>query len=814
MKRLILTALLLVSACSTPSEPVLTAGSARLVVEGETLTLMRDAVRLVSLAADAFELGLVGAIDDNAAYDPYWLLVDEPMATRDEADWQPAKSLTVTSVTKSRLEASLTFEDGTASLVFESQADGRISARFVPSVSDGAIAFIRLRLTSASNTEGYYGLGQWPDEVNHRGKLRPMQMEADLTMESANNEVHVPVPFLIGTTGWGVFVESRRPGVFDVATQSDALVEITYGTAEESGEGLSFHLFTAAHPLDLTRRYYDVTGDPLLPAEWALGPLIWRNDNKDQAEVLDDARLIRELDLPTSGIWIDRPYATGVNTFDFHADKFPDPPAMIKALHDAGLRVSLWHTPYVAPASHAEASTSLHEEALEKGYFPPRSGTLLNKWGAPIDFTNPDAYAWWQKNIRRYTDLGIEGFKLDFAEDVIASFYGSRSFWQFHDGQTERTMHYGYTKLYHQVYAQTLPASGSFLLARAGRWGDQKNVSVIWPGDLSASLAKFGDSKGDGKGRYVGGLPVAVIQSLTLGASGFPFYGSDTGGYLKSPPNEETFIRWVQHTALSTVMQVGDASSQPPWEYTEANGRSETTLDIYRRYARLHMRLFPYEWTYAKRIAEDGRPIARALGLAHPELGLHPNDVYLFGDNLLVAPVVEPGVTSRDVTLPAGDWYDWWTGEKYSGAVTLDAPLETLPLVMRAGSMVPMLRPTIDTTAPATDEGVESYANDPGALWVRVAPGGSSTFEVFDGTRLDQSSVGGERSVSVEPGSKFVGTVFELVATAKPALVLLNGDVLPELVELGDARGWTWTAEVGGTLWVKVVGAGAVTLTP
>lgn len=774
---------------------------------------MRDDVRLVSFAANAFELGLVSAIDDNAAYDPYWLLVDEPMATPDEADWQPATSLTVTSATESKLEASLTFEDGTASLVFEAQGDGRIGAKFVPAATDGAIAFIRLRLSSADDSEGYYGLGQWPDRVNHRGQVRPMQMEADLTMESANNEVHVPVPFLIGTSGWGVFVESRRVGVFDVATQADDLIEITYGTAEESNEGLAFHLFTAAHPLDLTRRYYDVTGDPLLPAEWALGPLFWRNDNVNQAEVLDDIRLIRELDLPTSGMWIDRPYANGVNTFDFHTENYPDPPAMIQAIHDAGLRVAVWHTPYVAPATHHEAATALHEEALEKGYFPPRSGTLLNKWSAPIDFTNPDAYAWWQNHVRRYTDLGIEGFKLDFAEDVIASVYGARSFWRFHDGQTERTMHYGYTRLYHQVYAETLPASGGFLLARTGRWGDQKNVSVIWPGDLSASLAKFGDSKGDGKGRYVGGLPVAVIQSLTLGPSGFPFYGSDTGGYLKSPPNEETFIRWVQHTALSPVMQVGDASSQPPWEYNEKNGRSDSTLAIYRRYARLHMRLFPYEWTYAKKIAEDGRPICRALGLAHPELGLHPNDVYLFGDNLLVAPVVEPDVTSRDVTLPSGDWYDWWTGEKYSGAVTLAAPLETLPLVMRAGSLVPMLRPNIDTTAPATLEGVESYANDPGALWVRVAPGGSSSFQVFDGTRLEHSTADGNRTLSVTPGGKFVGTVFELVATAKPSSVSENGAALPTLTDLEDAsEGWMWSADTGGTLWVKVGGAATITI--
>ena len=174
---------------------------------------------------------------------------------------------------------------------------------------------------------------------------------------------------------------------------------------------------------------------------------------------------------------------------------------------------------------------------------------------------------------------------------------------------------------------------------------------------------------------------------------------------------------------------VGDASSQMPWEFLPDNGRDEEALDTFRTYARLHVRLFPYEWTLAKRIAADGRPITRPIGLAFPELvGDAPEDEYMFGDDLLVAPVVVRGATSRAVTLPPGDWADWWDGASYAGGaagavVTVAAPLGKLPLFVRAGGIVPMLRPTIDTMAPAALAGIESFATDAGALFVRIAPG-------------------------------------------------------------------------------------------
>jgi alpha-D-xyloside xylohydrolase len=807
--------------------------------EGQ-IRLTRGGEVLLRLPLAGLQVGSVPALQESVNYDPYWLEYGEDLLPRAELEdlrWHRASDAEVVSsgagagagARDQSLALRLHLTEGLAAeLRLRADGPGRFSAQLVPDVEAAAragraVAFIRLS-PRATGEEGFYGLGEWPDEVNHRGKVRPMQMEFDNT-ESANNENHVPVPLLIGTRGWGLFVESRHVGVFAVANKEPDLIEVTYGTAFQSAAGLRFHLLSAGHPLDILRRYFEITGFPLLPAEWGLGPWIWRNENRDQAQVEDDIRKIRGLDLATSAIWIDRPYASGVNSFDFKPSQFPNPKEMIRQAHAAGLRMALWSTPYLEDAA---ATRPLRQEAIEKGYYPKRSGLPFNSWfEKPIDFTNPQAYAFWQGLIRRYTDLGIEGFKLDYAEDVVPGLGTARNAWLFADGSEERTMHHDYTLLYHRVYAETLPRSGGYLLCRAGRWGDQRNVSVIWPGDMDATFTRHKErfvprpEKGDKKEVIgVGGLPATVAQGLGLSASGFPFFGADTGGYIHGPPSRELFIRWFQQTALSTVMNVGDSTSQTPWETTPENMRDQTALDRYREYARLHLRLFPYEWTYAQRMKEDGRPITRPLGLAHPELGAHPPDEYLFGDDLLVAPVVAAGQMSRQVVLPAGQWLRYWDGAVYDGGaggvtVTVPAPLndpDGLPLLVRAGAIVPLLRPEIDTLSPATLPGVESFANDPGVLWVRVFSGPASRFTVYDGAQISQEP-GAPSMIEVKGGSVFgKGFMIERVRTGRPAGVSRGGQAMPERATLQvlttAEEGWFWEAAAGGTLWIKV-GPGA-----
>jgi alpha-D-xyloside xylohydrolase len=805
-------AILLCAACGDNLEPPavpLASGPATISIDNGALTFARDGQTLLAFHAASFQIGTVDDLDSGDSFDPYYLFLDPPMPPT-SLQWRVAGSLAIASSSDAQLVIALAADGANGTVTIAPAAPGCFTLVLAAtSTTSQSVAYLRVR-PDADATEGFYGLGEWGDAVDNRGTLRPMQMEADLTSESSDNEDHVPVPLVIGTRGWGAFVQSDRPGAFDVARQSPTLVDITFGTGDASPDGLTVQLFSADQPLDILARYFDLTGYPGVPAPWAYGPLLWRDENSNQAQVIDDISQIRTRHLAASGMWFDRPYATGVETFDFDPVKFPDPPTMLQALHDAGLRYGVWHAPYVAPAGNSEDPAGTQNAYADAhGFFPPTTAVFVNPWGKPIDFTNPDAYAWWQQNLASYTALGIEGFKLDYGEDVVVGLLGARVPWLFADGSDERTMHRGYQLLYHRVYRELLDPAGAFVLARTGRWGDQIRGTIIWPGDLDASFAQRGDPL-DGKGA-VGGLPAALIEGLSLSASGFPFYASDTAGYRHSPAPEECWVRWVEANAVASAMNIGDASSEQPWEFTADNGRTQTDLDRYARYTLLHLRLFPYAWTYAQQIAATGRPIARPFGLAWPAMGQQPNDEYMFGDALLVAPVVSEGATSRMVWFPPGTWIDWWTGAPIAGGAqeAVDADLDTLPLFLAAGSIVPMLRDTIETLAPTAT--ADSFATSAGILTARVAPGPASSFTVYDGTELAQAP----GTLAYTPGTVFAqGARFELIATPMPASVHANGVVLPQAQSLAalDGSGWFWEPATGGTLWILVPGAATITV--
>lgn len=769
--------------CISGGEPEPVGAGATFVATDDGFVWVFEGAARLRFPLDAFEVGIVPALDPDASYDPWW-----PIGGM---TWHAATSAV-------RLDgATWSLEHGAGGgsvLAVGASTDSRVALSWTP--RDPLVAALRIR-PNANAEEGFYGLGEWFDRPEHRGQRRALQLELDASIESVYNEVHAPIPLLIGTTGWGLFLDDAHPQVWEVATASPERVDVTVGLGADGPAGLDFHLFARPSAIEVLQDFHAVSGAPTLPAPWTWGPLLWRDENTGQAEVEADVQTMRDLDLAASGIWIDRPYASGVNTFDFASSDWPDPAGMIEFARDRGLRVSVWHTPYLDP----DEATALHDEALAAGFYPPLAPPIaFNAWGTPIDFSNPAAVLWWREQLAGYAAMGIEGYKLDYGEDVVVGANGGRLPWSFADGTDERTMHKRYAALYHETYAALLPEDGGFLLCRAAVAGDQVRARVIWPGDLAADLSHHREAvviDGLSTGS-VGGLPAAVSAAMSTSASGFPLFGSDTGGYKRSPPNDETWRRWFAHTALSSVMQVGNSASVQPWELEDA-GWSEDSLDEFRAFARLHLRLFPYGWS----VLSAGMPLVRPLGMVAPEVG-HPEDAYLFGPDLVVAPVVDAGAVSRVVPLPAGRWTDWWTGETVDGPVdlTVDAPLGALPLFLRQGAAVAMLRPTIDTLAPVGVEGVDSFAADAGPLWWRVTAGeGGAT--LLDGTDVTVSE-GPPWTFAWSPGDLWVqGGVLEWVDVEA---VDVRIDDVP-LVESADGTVEGWSTS-GRSTWVTVPPAG------
>lgn len=821
MSRLFVVCLASASAACTdeggrrPVSAELRAGDYRLIVDDRPgLRLQRIDDVLVRIEPDGLRLGLAGPVDDATNYDPYRIFVPTGLYVPPvEPVFVAPTSATFEDSDDGELRLALSYEGGrSATFTARATGDGRFALTFVPTAGIDEIAYLSVSSRSHGD-EGFYGLGELSDDVNQRGKTRAMQIELEPTNESGYNDAHAPIPLLIGTRGWGLFAKTRLPTAFDVATRADDLVETVVGTGTRSKDGVELHLYGADHPLDIPARYYADTGAPKLPARWALGPWIWRDENDDQAQVERDLDALRDLDLATTGYWIDRPYATGVNTFDFEPARFPDAPSMLAKARALGMHTALWHVPYLDESDPSTAS--LVADAEQQGFYPTEHGVALNKWGTVLDLTNPDAVAWWQDKLQAYIALGIEGFKLDYAEDIVIGPTANRVRWSFADGSNETTQHSEYQLHYHRTYAELMPKGGGFLLTRTARWGDHVNGTILWPGDLDATFAKRGEAMTDGGENYLatGGFPASIVCGLSLAASGHAFYGADTGGYRHAPPDNELFSRWFEQTALSVVMQVGTNTNDVAWEPTPENGFDAALLDRYRDYARLHLRLFPYVWSHAARLPFGGRPIARALGFAYPELGVHPNDVYLLGDDLLVAPVVTRGATSREVTFPNGRWIHWFTGEVFDGdglsglPVAVDAPIGRLPLFVRAGGLVPMLRPTIDTLAPTTEpERVDSYASSPGKVFVRGVAKYPGRFELFDGSRVEVASDAARSTLEFAPGAELTeGAVFELLDASAPS-TLEGGNASEARSSEAEvaAQGGHYYDEGRRVLWVAV----------
>ena len=497
---------------------------------------------------------------------------------------------------------------------------------------------------------------------------------------------YAPVPWLLASRGYALWIESSGDGV-----ELDLAHRISVSTRAAAGP-FRLHVLTDPTPAARLRRFLRLSGSlPALLPEWAYGHWKSRDVYEHQRDVEDDFDGYGRNALPLDAIVIDSPWETQYNTWEPNPHQFDDFEDMVTRFRAHGVRTVVWVTPWVNLESvdgqrppdpeserlHREPAPN-YEPAARAGHFVKTADgkPFVARWwmgtGSPIDFTSPAAEKWWRELAKRALRLGVEGIKADDGE----GYYFPPDV-RFADGRSGAEAAWAYGLLYRRSMQRALdevhPGAG-VLFGRSG-WTGQQGVGVTWGGDQASDFWS---------------LETLVTATLTAAASGFSNWSHDVGGYLGerlvSRCPKELLLRWAWFGCFTPLMQAHGRFAQEAWTY------DAETLAAYRAAVLLHERLVPYVRAAAATAARTGLPIVRPLLLTDPrdERGWTLADQYGYGPALWVAPVLEEGAREREVSLPRGDWIDFWTGERHRGGGELlaPAPLDRIPVYVRAGSIV------------------------------------------------------------------------------------------------------------------------------
>lgn len=529
--------------------------------------------------------------------------------------------------------------------------------------------------------EHFYGLGDKTGFLDKRGYEYVMWNTDDPRPQvDSFQALYKSIPFftvLRDTRVYGIFFDNACKSTFNMGQESD---EYFFFNAENGA--LDYYFILGEHMPDVLRRYTWLTGRHPLPQKWTLGYHQSRWGYITQEDVEEVADRLRALDIPCDALHFDIDYMDGFRVFTWDGKKYHgDPGAFLKTLAGRGFKPVV----IIDPGVKKDAGYFMYDEGMENGYFAktPEGEVYVNAvWPGDAvfpDFGKPDVRAWWADKQRILTAWGVRGVWNDMNEP--ASFNGPLpDDVQFTDEDTplpHEKMHNLYGHLMAQATFEGLKAADGrrpFVITRACYAGSQR-YTTAWTGDNHSIWCH---------------LRMAIPQMCNLGLSGMPFVGTDVGGF-GSDATPELMARWVQVGCFSPLFRNHSAAGtrrQEPWLF------GERVLDIYRTYVKLRYHLLPYFYDLFWEEERTGAPVLRPLVFHYEddETARTCNDEFMIGSCLLAAPVVDPGVTKRMVYLPAGEWYDYWTGEKHRGGAWLlrDAPLEVCPLYARAGSALPV----------------------------------------------------------------------------------------------------------------------------
>lgn len=528
--------------------------------------------------------------------------------------------------------------------------------------------------------ENFFGLGDKSGNMNLRGRKFQNWNTDAYSFGWDQDPLYRTIPFYIGvhqSAAYGIFFDNTFRSYFDFGKENNAKTSFW----ADGGE-LQYYYIHGPHMMDVVKRYQTLTGTHQLPPKWALGYHQCRWSYYPETKVRAIAQGFRDHKIPCDAIYLDIDYMDGYRCFTWNKKYFPDPKGMIKDLANMGMKTVVM----IDPGIKVDDNYWVFKEGKENNYFCRRSDDYFMEghvWPGRCqfpDFTNPKVREWWGGLYKELIDIGVAGFWNDMNEPAV---FGAGTFPN--DVRHNYDGYRGSHRKAHNIYGMQMVRSTydglkklmrnkrPFTITRAGYSGVQR-YACVWTGDNVATWEH---------------LKLGNIQCQRMSISGVPFVGTDIGGF-SGEPDGELFTRWIQLGTFSPFMRAhsaGDTSEREPWSF------GEPFTSINRKFIELRYQLMPYIYSVFWEHHRYGFPILRPLAMLEQEhISNHfRQDEFTFGDKILVCPVLEQGATSRLVYLPKGQWYNFWTHELLNGEneYEVDAPLEDMPLFVRAGSVIP-----------------------------------------------------------------------------------------------------------------------------
>lgn len=472
------------------------------------------------------------------------------------------------------------------------------------------------------------------------------------------DQMYKPIPFFMSNRGYGMFMHTSAPVTCDFGATYIGLNKMFMGD-----ENLDLFVFFG-EPKDILDEYTDLVGKPGMPPLWSFGTWMSRITYFSEKEGYDVAANIRKNKYPCDVIHFD----TGWFDVDWQCDykfsenRFQNPQQMLKDLKSQGFHVCLWQLPYFTPKNR------YFPELIKKDMYVKNGNGELPYEDVVLDFSNPETVKWYQDKLAGLLNIGVSAIKVDFGEAApLNGIYAS--------GKSGWYEHNLYPVRYDMAVSEITKKlhNENIMWARAA-WAGSQRYPLHWGGDAATTNT---------------GMLGTLRAGLSFGLSGFSFWSHDMGGFVKSTP-EDLYCRWLPFGFLTSHTRAHGAPPTEPWLYD-----SKRVQDVFRKSAEMKYRLMPYVYAQAKECTEKGLPMLRALFVEFPDDpgAWKVDDEYLLGSQILVAPLLESGITGRTVYLPEGKWIDYQTEKVYEGGWhRIEAGSLPIIMLVRDGSVLPHLK--------------------------------------------------------------------------------------------------------------------------